>query len=73
MFRKHEMIYSQHMDRPVHMWRYGHYGPPVVAFPSASGMAHEWESNGLVDALADWLNGFVRECCRISVLTVSDG
>ena len=56
MFRKHEMIPSKHMGRPIHLWRYGHFGPPVIAFPSASGMAHEWESNGMVDALSDWLN-----------------
>lgn len=55
MFRKHEMIPSSHMGRPVHLWRYGHYGPPVIAFPSASGMAHEWESHGMIDTLSDWL------------------
>ena len=43
------------MGRPVNLWRYGHFGPPVVAFPSASGMAHEWESNGMIDSLSDWL------------------
>lgn len=55
MLRKHEMIPSKHMGRPVHMWRYGHFGPPVIAFPSASGMAHEWENHGMVEALGDWL------------------
>ena len=55
MYRKHEMIPSKHMGRSVHVWCYGHFGPPLIAFPSASGMAHEWESNGMVDALADWL------------------
>jgi esterase/lipase superfamily enzyme len=55
MFRKHEIIPSQHMGRNIHLWRYGHFGPPVLAFPSASGMAHEWESNGMIDALGDWL------------------
>ena len=55
MLRKHELIESKHMGRPVHLWRYGHFGPPVIAFPSASGMAHEWESNGMIEALGDWL------------------
>ena len=55
MFRKHELIPSRHMGRPVNLWRYGHYGPPLIAFPSASGMAHEWESNDMVAALAPWL------------------
>lgn len=56
MFRQHDMIPSQAMGRNIHLWRYGHFGPPVIAFPSASGMAHEWESNGMIDALADWIN-----------------
>ena len=55
MFRKHEMVPSKLLGRSVHVWRYGHFGAPVIAFPSASGMAHEWESNGMIDALSDWL------------------
>ncbi len=55
MFKKHEMIPSEAMGRRVHMWRYGHFGPPLLAFPSASGMAHEWEAHGMVEALGDWL------------------
>lgn len=55
MFRKHEMILSKHMGRSVHIWRYGHFGPPVIAFPGASGMAHKWENYGMTAALGDWL------------------
>ncbi|MBT8143863.1 MAG: esterase [Gammaproteobacteria bacterium] len=55
MFRKHEIIPSEAMGRGIHVWRYGHFGPPLVAFPSASGMAHEWESHGMVEAMSDWL------------------
>lgn len=57
MFRKHELVPSRQMGRPVHLWRYGHFGAPVVVFPSAAGMAHEWESSGMVDALADLIDG----------------
>lgn len=46
---------SAHLGRPVHLWSYGWYGLPVLAFPSAGGMAHEWEQNGMVEALAPWL------------------
>ncbi len=53
MFAKHEMIPSQSMGRRMHLWRYGHYGPPLLVFPSASGMAHEWQAHGMVEALAD--------------------
>lgn len=55
MFRKHELIPSKHLDRPVHLWRYGEFGPPLIAFPSASGMAHEWEGGGMIEALAPLL------------------
>lgn len=55
MLRQHEMIPSRAMGRNIHVWRYGHFGPPLIAFPSASGMAHEWESNGMIETLGDWL------------------
>ncbi len=55
MFKKHDMIPSSAMGRPVHLWRYGHYGPPLIAFPSASGMAHEWDAHGMIEALGDYL------------------
>lgn len=42
---------SQHLGRPVHLWTYGHWGLPVIAFPTASGMAHEWQAGGAIEAL----------------------
>src|SRR5206468_12138005 len=30
---------------------YGHYGRPVIAFPSEEGEAHDWADRGMVDAL----------------------
>ena len=56
MLRQHDLVESGAMGRRMHVWRYGHYGPPMLVFPSASGMAHEWEANGMIDTLADWLN-----------------
>ena len=41
------------MDRPIHLWSYGHWGEPLLVFPSAAGMAHEWEAQGMVEALAE--------------------
>jgi esterase/lipase superfamily enzyme len=46
---------SKILGREVHLWQYGHYGPPVIAFPTAGGYAHEWQAQGVVDALADRL------------------
>jgi esterase/lipase superfamily enzyme len=34
------------------VYAYGHYGRPVVAFPSENGEASDWEERGMVDALA---------------------
>ena len=45
------------MGRHMHMWRFGHYGSPLLAFPSASGMAHEWQVHGMVEALSDLIEG----------------
>lgn len=39
------------LGRPVHLWSYGHFGRPIVAFPTAGGYAHEWQQNGMIEAL----------------------
>ncbi|MDX6450124.1 MAG: hypothetical protein QOH16_173 [Gaiellaceae bacterium] len=36
---------------------FGHYGRPVVAFPSENGESHDWESQGMVDAIGELLDG----------------
>ena len=35
---------------------YGHYGRPVVAFPSEDGQAADWEERGMVEALGELLD-----------------
>ncbi|MDX6388495.1 MAG: hypothetical protein QOD85_2297, partial [Gaiellaceae bacterium] len=35
---------------------YGHYGRPVIAFPSENGAAADWEERGMVDSLAPLLD-----------------
>jgi esterase/lipase superfamily enzyme len=57
MRRRHEMIPSQSMGRSMHVWCYGHWGAPVVVFPTAAGFAHEWDAQGMLDALAPLING----------------
>ncbi len=52
MSRRHEMLESPAMGRKVHVWCYGHWGTPVIAFPTAAGFAHEWERQGMVTALS---------------------
>jgi len=50
-----QRIHSPQLDRGISLWSYGHFGPPVVVFPTAAGFAHEWESQGMVDTLAPLL------------------
>lgn len=45
------------MGRRMNVWCYGHWGTPIVVFPSAAGFAHEWDLQGMVDALAPLLYG----------------
>ena len=45
-----ERWYSERLDQPIGMARWGHYGTPVLVFPTAGGDAEEIERNGLVGA-----------------------
>lgn len=56
MQREHILIPSEPMGRRMHLWQYGHFGPPLLVFPSAAGMAHEWEAHSMVETLGDWLD-----------------
>ncbi|MEM1204371.1 MAG: alpha/beta hydrolase-fold protein [Acidobacteriota bacterium] len=55
MRRRHELVYSTAMGRKVNVWCFGHFGMPVMVFPSAAGFAHEWDAQGMVDTLAPLL------------------
>lgn len=67
MFRKHELLPSRAMGRRMHLWRYGHFGAPVLAMPSAAGMAHEWDAHGMVEALGDLIRqGRIKLYCSES-------
>src|SRR5574337_1045558 len=48
---RHLMLPSPAMERNVHVWTYGHFGMPVLVFPTAAGFAHEWHAQGMVDVL----------------------
>ncbi len=52
MQRRHEMIESAAMGRRMHVWCFGHWGAPLLVFPSAAGFAHEWDRQGMVETLA---------------------
>ncbi len=52
MYEKYTRIPSPELGRDVHLWQFGHFGPPVIVFPTAAGFAHEWKAQGMVEALA---------------------
>ena len=55
MKKRLERVQSPQLGRAISLWSYGHWGPPLVVFPTAAGFAHEWEAQGMVEALAPWL------------------
>ena len=57
MNARHLLLDSPAMGRKVHLWCYGHFGPPVVVFPSAAGFAHEWDRQGMLEVLAPLILG----------------
>jgi len=72
MKKSHEMIGSHVMGRAMHVWCYGSWGMPVVVFPSAAGFAHEWDSQGMIDALAPLINsGKIKLYCPESNVSQS--
>ena len=46
---------SPDMGRKVHLWCFGHFGLPVLVFPSAAGFAHEWQAQGMIETLSPLL------------------
>ena len=46
---------SERLQRDVSLVRWGHYGQPVLVFPTAGGDAEEIERMGLIDAVGDLL------------------
>jgi esterase/lipase superfamily enzyme len=55
-------------DRSGTVIRYGHFGRPVVVFPSEQGRAWDYENNGMVGAVEDLLEaGRVKLYCVDSV------
>ncbi len=55
----------EHVDLPsVTLIAYGHYGRPVLVFPSEQGRAWDFENNGMVGAVADLVDaGRVKLYC----------
>jgi esterase/lipase superfamily enzyme len=52
----HHELYSHAIGASGSVAAYGHYGRPVLAFPSEGGKAYNWQDNGMIDTLSDLLN-----------------
>lgn len=49
--------YSRELDRELEFKSYGHGGKPVLAFPCQNGRFYDWENFGMLETLADYLDG----------------
>lgn len=68
MQRRYETVYSPALGRAMELLVFGHYGPPLLVFPSAGGRFYDWEDQGMIEAAAPWLAaGKVQLVCVDSV------
>ncbi len=64
MHRRYERIHSLAIGRDMQLLVFGHYGAPLIAFPSGGGQFFDFESNGMIGAVAPWLEaGKVKIYC----------
>ncbi|MEZ4632178.1 MAG: alpha/beta hydrolase-fold protein [Deinococcales bacterium] len=52
MQRHYHKIYSPALGKDMEMLVFGHYGKPMIAFPSGGGRYFDFESNGMVESVA---------------------
>ena len=64
MRRDHVSLWSPDLEASRDVIAYGHFGRPVVVFPSEGGRAWDYENNGMVDAVAPLIDsGRVKLYC----------
>lgn len=51
MHREHHRWYTGRLGREMDILVYGHYGQPLLAFPTSGGDHREYEGQGMIDAL----------------------
>lgn len=68
MLRRHEKIYSSALNREMDVLAFGHFGAPVIAFPSGGGKYFDFEGNGMIRVLAPLIeNGIIKLYCPPSI------
>ena len=57
MERRHVMLHADALGAELGVIAYGHYGRPLLAFPSQQGHCWDYENMGMVDAVAGLIDG----------------
>jgi len=57
MQEHHERFYAHSISREFEMQRFGHYGVPVIVFPTTLGRYHEAKDMGLINAVKPLIEG----------------
>jgi esterase/lipase superfamily enzyme len=64
MLVEHHGWHSPRLGRGMGIEVYGHYGAPVVVFPTSGGDQREYAGQGMIEALAHWIDaGRVKLYC----------
>ncbi|HET7746385.1 MAG TPA: alpha/beta hydrolase-fold protein [Vicinamibacteria bacterium] len=64
MHREHHRWYSGRVGRDMDVLVYGHYGAPLLVFPTSGGDHREYEGQGMIDALGHLIDaGKVKVFC----------
>ena len=53
----HQFWYTHRLGRDMGVAVFGHWGPPLLAFPTSHGDEWEFQRHGMIDALADFIDG----------------
>ena len=68
MNRRHEKIYSPALEREMDILAFGHFGSPIIAFPSGGGQFFDFENNEMISVLAPLIDdGKIKIYCPGSV------
>lgn len=57
MKRRFESFYSPAIGRDMSVLAFGHYGAPVIAFPSGGGQFFDFENNDMIAAIEPLISG----------------
>lgn len=57
MQRRHEKIFSPAIGQDMDVLAYGHYGAPIIAFPSGGGRYFDFENNEMIHVLSPLIEG----------------